>query len=97
LVVAEGLPPDPRDRWDLIATLIEGLPVEPHAFTPAEFEEMVRYGRMTAADALTEGLVLYADPAYPRHVREGNSSSETGLRKEGAAWIRDARTMKRNA
>jgi len=99
LVVAEGLPPDPRDRWDLIATLVEGLPIEPHAFTPGEFEEMVRHGRMTAADALTEGLVLHAEPAYLRRIRElfERVKRETGLRKEGAAWVRDARTMERNA
>ena len=99
LVVAEGLPPDPRDRWDLIATLVEGLPIEPHAFTPGEFEEMVRHGRMTAADALTEGLVLHAEPAYLRRIRElfERVRRETGLRKEGAAWVRDARTMERNA
>ena len=98
LVVAEGLPPDPRDRWDLIATLIKGLPLEPHAFTPAEFEEMVEHGRMTAADALTEGLVLYADPAYLRHVKEffERVKEETGLRKEGDAWIRDASSIERN-
>ena len=64
LVVAEGLPQGYGERWDLLSTLIKGVLVEPHAFTPEEFEELVRYGRMTAADALTEGIVLYADEGY---------------------------------
>jgi len=99
LIVAEELPPDPGDRWDLIATLVEGLPVEPHAFTPSEFEDLVRHGRMTAADALTEGLVLYADPAYLRYVKElfERAREELRLRKEGEAWVRDIRSTGRNA
>ncbi len=33
-------------------------------YTVKEFEEMLSHGRMTALDALTEGITLYADSKF---------------------------------
>ena len=90
LLVAEDLPPDLGSRWDMFYTIVKGVPVEPHAFTTEEFEELVRWGRMTAADALTEGLVLYADPAYLAKVRSlfEEARERLGLIRLEDAWVR---------
>lgn len=68
LVVSDSVPLDFKDRWDLLYTVIMGFPVEPHIYTTREFEEMLKHGRMTALDALTEGIILYADEDFKRGV-----------------------------
>ena len=90
LLVAEDLPLDLGSRWGMFYTIVRGVPVEPHAFTPGEFEELVRWGRMTAADALTEGLVLYADPAYLARTRSlfEEARKRLGLVRLEDAWVR---------
>ena len=64
LIVAEDLPASYAGRWDLFRTSVMGVPVEPHALTVKEFWELLEHGRMAVADALTEGVVLYADEAF---------------------------------
>lgn len=64
LVVSDNVPSDYKDRWDLLYTVIMGFPVKPHIYTTREFEEMLKHGRMTALDALTEGLTLHADEKF---------------------------------
>ena len=64
LMVSDNVPLNYRDRWDLLYTVIMGFPVEPHIYTSKEFEEMLAHGRMTALDALTEGITLYADNKF---------------------------------
>ena len=93
LIVAEGLPPTYGARWDLFHALVMGVPVEPHAYTPEEFEEMLEHGRMTALDALTEGIVLYAEPDYLASLRREleDVKKRLGLKKAGDAWLREAR------
>ncbi len=70
LVVSDRVPPSHRDRWDLLYTVIMGFPLEPHLYTTGEFEEMLLHGRMTALDALTEGIILKADEAYEKRIKE---------------------------
>jgi len=64
LMVSDNAPSNYKDRWDLLYTVIMGFPVEPHIYTTQEFEEMLTHGRMTALDALTEGITLYADEKF---------------------------------
>ena len=99
LLVADGLPADARERWEMFYASVMGVPVEPHAFTPEEFEEMVRRGRMTAADALTEGVVLYAEPSYLSRVLAlfERAKEELGLVKLGSAWLRRRRRRHRGS
>jgi len=70
LMVSDNVPLDYRDRWDLLYTVITGFPVEPHIYTTQEFEEMLTHGRMTALDALTEGLTLYADEKFMKKMNK---------------------------
>jgi len=64
LMISNDVPLNYKDRWDLLYTVIMGFPVEPHIYTTQEFEEMLTHGRMTALDALTEGIILYADEKF---------------------------------
>jgi len=64
LMVSDNVPLNYKDRWDLLYTVIMGFPIEPHIYTSKEFEEMLVHGRMTALDALTEGITLYADNKF---------------------------------
>lgn len=79
------LPQDLEGRWDLFYTLLDGLVVEPHAYTPEEFEGLIHWSRMTAIEALSEGLVLYAEPAYLERVRGmmGKSMKRWGITRRG--------------
>lgn len=90
LVVAEGLPSDPRERWDMLCAEVKGVLVEPHAYTPEEFEEMIEHGRMKALDPLLEEVVLYADPGYLEGVRRRlrEAVRRLGLRRVEEGWAR---------
>ena len=68
LVVADDIPDRYGDRWELVFDIVEGFPLDPHVYTPEEFRGMVRDGRMAALDALTEGVVIYAEPRFKREV-----------------------------
>ena len=90
LIIADELPPTYGERWDLFQTIIMGISVEPHAYTPKELEDMLKHGRMTALDALTEGIILYAEPEYITKLKRELTSVMKclKLRKIGNAWIR---------
>jgi len=64
LLVSDNIPPNFKDRWDLLYTVIMGFPIEPHIYTTQEFEEMLTHGRMTTLDALTEGVTIHADNEF---------------------------------
>lgn len=64
LMVSNNVPSDFKDRRDLLYTVIMGFPVEPHVHTTQEFKEMLKHGRMTVLDALTEGITLYANEKF---------------------------------
>jgi predicted nucleotidyltransferase len=69
LVVSDKVPPSPKDRWYLYRVIV-GFPLEPHIYTTREFEELLIHGRMTALDALTEGVILRADEEYKEKIDE---------------------------
>ena len=68
LIVAENIPKTYWDRWSLAYDIVENHPLDPHIYTPEEFKDMVKQGRMTALDALTEGIVIHAEPTYRQEV-----------------------------
>jgi SepF-like predicted cell division protein (DUF552 family) len=47
-----------------------GFPIEPHIYTTKEFKEMLAHARMTIMDALTEGVILYADDDFVKETSE---------------------------
>ena len=53
-----------RDRIYRLLQVIDDYYIEPHPYTPNEFLELVRSCRLTAYDALTQGMVLYKDDEY---------------------------------
>lgn len=91
LIVAEDLPPTYGERWSLFSTILMGVPVEPHAYTSEELDELLKHGRMAVADALTEGVILYAEQEYLARIREEfeRVKARLGLRKVGGAWVRE--------
>jgi hypothetical protein len=44
--------------------------VEPHIYTVQEFDQLLTHGRMTALDALTEGIIIYAEKRCLKEVKE---------------------------
>jgi predicted nucleotidyltransferase len=64
LLISDNVPTNFKDRWDILYTVLKGFPVEPHIYTTKEFEEMLKHGRMTVLDALTEGTTLHADAQF---------------------------------
>lgn len=70
LIIAKNIPSSYWDRWSLIYEVIEGFPLDPHVYTPEEFRCMVADGRMTALDALTEGIIIHADAEYQREINK---------------------------
>lgn len=70
LLISDNIPPSPKDRWDILYTVIMGFPIEPHIYTTKEFKEMLTHARMTVMDALTEGVTLYADDDFMKKTDE---------------------------
>lgn len=60
---------------------------DPHIYTPDEFRVMLTDGRTTALDALTEGVVIYAEPKYLREVNERLLEVLKRKVKYKGAWI----------
>ncbi len=87
LVVAEGLPRTYWERWDLLFAVVEGFPLDPHAYTPEEFMGMLADGRMTPIEALLDGVLVQADPEfYSRVVEELRRVLEKVERRRGE-WV----------
>lgn len=70
LVISDFVPANFRDRGSVLLDVVQGIPIEPHVYTTREFDEMLTYARMTALDALSEGIILYAKKNYLKKVKE---------------------------
>ncbi|MDI6805129.1 MAG: nucleotidyltransferase domain-containing protein [Candidatus Bathyarchaeia archaeon] len=65
LVVSDGLPERFDDRLKMLFDINPTTaPIEPVAYTPEEFEELLRKRHATALYAMDEGVVLYDDGLY---------------------------------
>jgi len=87
LIIAENIPDNYWDRWSLAYEVIEGFPLDPHIYTPEEFMEMVADGRMTALDALTEGITIHANAEYQRKISELLSKTLKRRVKYKGMWM----------
>ncbi|MGC8998534.1 MAG: nucleotidyltransferase domain-containing protein [Candidatus Bathyarchaeia archaeon] len=70
LVISESAHPKFTERAKPLQIVVHGFPVEPRIYTMREFEQMLSHGRMTALDALTEGIIIYAEKSYMKGIRE---------------------------
>ncbi len=88
LVVSDNVSPNFMDRWDPLYAVIMGFPTEPHVYTTQEFEEMLTHGRMTALDALTEGVILHANKRFMKKVEKMLKETMEKLepQKIGVGW-----------
>ncbi|MEM2540411.1 MAG: nucleotidyltransferase domain-containing protein [Candidatus Methanomethylicia archaeon] len=87
LIVSEYIPKNYWDRWSLVYEVIDGLPLDPHIYTPEEFREMIIDGRMTALDALTEGIVIHANTEYQEEINRLLSETLKRRVKYRNMWI----------
>lgn len=82
LVISEEAHPKFTERAKVLQTIVHGHPVEPHVYTVREFGELLAHGRMTALDALTEGIIIYAEKNYLKEVREKLKQTREKLKPE---------------
>lgn len=87
LIVAEGLPSTYWERWDMLFTIVEGFPLDPHAYTPREFLELLADCRMTPIEALLDGIVIYAEEEFHARVMEELSRALKRVERRRGAWV----------
>lgn len=67
--------------------MVESFPLDPHTYTPKEFLELLNDGRMTALDALTEGIVIHVEQGFLNEAVKALENALKSRRKVGKAWI----------
>jgi hypothetical protein len=70
LVISELTHSNLTEATKALQIIVQGHPVEPHIYTVQEFDQLLTHGRMTALDALTEGIIIYAEKSYLEEVKE---------------------------
>ncbi len=71
---------------DLIDVNTSPLPIEPLGYTEAEFETMLESCRITALDAVREGIPLYGEDYFNKLKDKLNALESIGLYKGKASW-----------
>src|SRR5574341_897165 len=71
---------------DLIDANTSSLPIEPLGYTEAEFETMLMAFRLTALDAVHEGIPLYGEDHFNSLKKRLNELERMGLYKDNASW-----------
>lgn len=71
---------------DLINANTSSFPIEPLGYTEAEFETMLMSFRLTALDAVREGVPLYGDDYFNNLKNKLNELEKIGLYKGKASW-----------
>ncbi len=71
---------------DLIDVNTSPLPIEPLGYTEAEFETMLRSCRITALDAVREGIPLYGEDYFNKLKNKLNALESIGLYKGKVSW-----------
>ncbi len=71
---------------DLIDANTSSLPIEPLGYTEAEFETMLMAFRITALDAVREGVPLYGENYFNNLKNKLNELEKIGLYKGKASW-----------
>lgn len=78
---------------DLIDANASSLPIEPLGYTEAEFETMLMSFRLTALDAVREGVPLYGEDYFNGLKDKLNDLEKIGLYKGKASWHIPAAAM----
>lgn len=71
---------------DLIDANTSSLPIEPLGYTEAEFETMLMTFRLTALDAISEGVPLYGENYFNDLKNKLNELEKIGLYKGKISW-----------
>jgi predicted nucleotidyltransferase len=82
LVITELEHPNVAEATKALQTIVHGHPIEPHVYTIQEFDQLLTHGRMTALDALTEGIIIYAEKGYLKNVKEKLEQTMEKLKPE---------------
>ncbi len=71
---------------DLIDANTSSIPIEPLGYTEAEFETMLMTFRLTALDAVREGVPLYGENYFNNLKNKLNELEKIGLYKGKTSW-----------
>ncbi len=71
---------------DLIDANTSSFPIEPLGYTEAEFKTMLMAFRITALDAVREGVPLYGENYFNNLKNKLNELEKIGLYKGKASW-----------
>ena len=88
LVVGGRLPPRMYDRFCLMTELALDLPLplEPIAYSRAEFERLIEAGHVGVYDALAFGVPLRGDQAWAQWLRRFSELQGMGLCRGRHSW-----------
>jgi predicted nucleotidyltransferase len=88
VVVSQRLPENFLDR---LATLQElndtRCSIDAFGYTPEEFQGMLRRGRVTALDALADGIPLYGSSYFDQLREVFEDMVRQGLRRSVCTWV----------
>jgi len=87
LIVIEDPPKTYWERWDEFFGIIEDFPIDPHVYSPSEFLSLLKDGRMTPLDALTEGIVLFKEDKFFEEIKRILREVLRHRVKIGNAWF----------
>ncbi len=71
---------------DLIDANTSSLPIEPLGYTETEFETMLGSCRITALDAVREGIPLSGEDYFNKLKNKLNALESVGLHKGKTSW-----------
>lgn len=89
LVVADRLPSDPRDAYEVVKRVVDAR-VQPTCFTTSSFLKKLRSESTFIMEVLEDGKVVYADAEFLEEVL-------AVYREVRARWVRRGRTWERGA
>jgi predicted nucleotidyltransferase len=75
------------DRLYWISSLAPQLPIDLFCYTPKEFETMFSEYRITAMDAMEDGIVLWGDDFIQSYKKRYEAYKTHGLRREKCVLI----------
>ncbi len=71
---------------DLVDANTSSFPIEPLGYTETEFETMLESCRITALDAVREGIPLYGEDYFNKLKNKLNALESIGLYKGKVSW-----------
>ncbi len=87
LVVADRLPRDPREAYEILADPEEPL-LHPIGLPTDAFLEALREARPFILEALEDGIVICADPSFQELVERLYREARSRWVRVGDAWVR---------